>query len=448
MRYSLALAAALLIAAGPAVAGPAEASAGAARHLDNPYTGARVYVNPDWSARARAESGGGRVAGRPTGVWLDSIASITAPAGSGYITSLRGHLERALAQRATLIQFVIYDLPGRDCAGKAHDGELGPADLARYQHEYVDAVAAIEADPRYSRIRIVNVVEPDALVDAIEYSRDDWFSTQACRAARDGGGHQAALAYALRALHAAGPNTYQYLDAGHHALVGWDVAALARSMADTAAAAGGVDTVDGVITDLADYSALREPWFGIDTTISGASVKQTRWVDWNDYVDELPFGAGVRAELVRDGFDPAIGLLVDTSRNGWGGPARPTGPSTSTDINTFVDRSRVDRRYHGDDGCNQNGAGLGERPRANPVAGVDAYVWMKPPGESDGSSSAVPAGPDNPHGYGFDPRCDPTWGGPPRDSTRPTGALPGAPVFGAWFPAQFQQLMANAYPPL
>jgi cellulose 1,4-beta-cellobiosidase len=44
--------------------------------------------------------------------------------------------------------------------------------------------------------------------------------------------------------------------------------------------------------------------------------------------------------------------------------------------------------------------------------------------------------------------CDPTYAGPPRGSSTPSGALPGAPPFGAWFPAQFQQLMQNAYPPL
>ena len=32
------------------------------------------------------------------------------------------------------------------------------------------------------------------------------------------------------------------------------------------------------------------------------------------------------------------------------------------------------------------GAGLGERPRAEPIRGIDAYFWIKPPGESDGVS--------------------------------------------------------------
>jgi cellulase/cellobiase CelA1 len=42
-----------------------------------------------------------------------------------------------------------------------------------------------------------------------------------------------------------------------------------------------------------------------------------------------------------------------------------------------------------------------------PEAGIDAYVWVKPPGESDGSSSLIP----NNEGKGFDRMCDPTYTG-------------------------------------
>ncbi|MBM7865142.1 cellulase/cellobiase CelA1, partial [Lentzea nigeriaca] len=45
--------------------------------VDNPYVGAKMYVNPDWSAKAAAEPGGSRVANQPTGVWIDRIAAIT-----------------------------------------------------------------------------------------------------------------------------------------------------------------------------------------------------------------------------------------------------------------------------------------------------------------------------------------------------------------------------------
>ncbi|WP_338078609.1 glycoside hydrolase family 6 protein [Amycolatopsis suaedae] len=37
-------------------------------------------------------------------------------------------------------------------------------------------------------------------------------------------------------------------------------------------------------------------------------------------------------------------------------------------------------------GVIKSGAGLGERSRSAPEPGIDAYLWMKPPGESDGST--------------------------------------------------------------
>ena len=127
----------------------------------------------------------------------------------------------------------------------------------------------------------------------------------------------------------------------------------------------------------------------------------------------------IDALVVTLGFDASIGMLIDTSRNGWGGAARPKAASTSTDVNTFVNDSRIDRRIHAGNWCNQSGAGLGERPKASPAAGIDAYVWVKPPGESDGSSTQI----QNNDGKGFDRMCDPTYTGNERNGNSMTGAL-------------------------
>ncbi|WP_390889933.1 glycoside hydrolase family 6 protein [Dactylosporangium aurantiacum] len=153
----------------------------------------------------------------------------------------------------------------------------------------------------------------------------------------------------------------------------------------------------------------------------------------------------MRTRLVGEGFATGIGMLIDTSRNGWGGPARPSLASTSTNRNVFVEQSRVDRRYRIMNWCNQAGAGLGERPRSAPAAGIDAYEWMKPPGESDGSSDPLRPDTDN---RVVQPMCDPLYGGGIRNGYNPTGALPLAPPAGEWFPAAFRGLLANAYPPL
>jgi cellulose 1,4-beta-cellobiosidase len=424
---------------------------GGGTHVDNPYVGAKVYVNPDWSAKAAAESGGSRVSNQPTGVWLDSIASITAPAGSGYATSLRGHLDNALAQGATLAQFVIYDLPGRDCAALASNGELGPTEIGRYKTEYIDPIAAIEADTKYSSIRIVNIIEIDSLPNIVTNAGGEAGATAACATMKANGNYTTGIQYALGKLHAAGTNNYEYIDAAHHGWLGWDSNSgpAAQLFASTVSGAtGGFSTVDGFITDTANYSALSEPFVTIGATVNGTSVRQSKWVDWNQYTDELTFAQAFRSQLVSQGFNANIGMLIDTSRNGWGGSARPTAASTSTDLNTWVNASRIDRRIHAGNWCNQSGAGLGERPRATPATGIDAYVWIKPPGESDGSSSLIPTGPSNPGGKGFDGMCDPTYTGNGRNGNSMSGALPNAPVSGAWFSAQFQQLMQNAYPAL
>jgi len=420
-------------------------------HVDNPYVGAKWYVNQDWSAKAAAEPGGTKISNQPTGVWLDSINAITAPSGSGYATSLRGHLDKALAAGATLAQFVIYDLPGRDCSALASNGELGPTEIGRYQTEYIDPIAAIEADPKYSNIRIVNIVEIDSLPNIVTNAGSEAGATEMCRTMKANGNYQTGIAYALSKLHAAGTNVYNYIDAAHHGWLGWDsnFVPAATMMADTAKkATGGVNTVDGFITNTANYSALTEPFVKITTTVNGTSVRQSKWVDWNQYTDELTFAQAFRNQLVSSGFNSNIGMLIDTSRNGWGGSARPTAASTSTDLNTFVDASRIDRRIHAGNWCNQAGAGIGERPKAAPASGIDAYTWIKPPGESDGSSSLIPTGPNNPAGKGLDGMCDPTYTGNGRNGNSMSGALPNAPVSGAWFSAQFQQLLANAYPAL
>ena len=412
-------------------------------HLDNPYVGARPYVNPDWSAKAAAEPGGSRVSNQPTGVWMDRIAAISGTPGA---RGLRGHLDTALQQGANLVQIVIYDLPGRDCAALASNGELGPTEIDRYRNEYIDPIAAIFADPAYRNLRIVAIIEIDSLPNLVTNAGSQAGATEACRIMQQNGNYVTGIRYALGKFHAI-PNVYNYVDAAHHGWLGWDsnFGPAADLFASTAqGATGGCDTVDGFITNTANYSALTEPFFNINTTVNGQSVRQSRWVDFNQYVDELTYTQAFRNRLASGCFGNDIGMLIDTSRNGWGGSARPTGPSTSTDVNTFVDQSRVDRRIHAGNWCNQSGAGLGERPRSTPAAGIDAYVWIKPPGESDGASQPI----DNDEGKGFDQMCDPTYTGNARNGNNLTGALPNAPLSGHWFSAQFRELLRNAYPPL
>lgn len=414
--------------------------------VDNPYAGATGYINPDWRAKANAESGGSRIANTSTGVWLDRIAAI---AGSDTAMGLREHLDEAVSQDAAngsaplTIQFVIYNLPNRDCSALASNGELLIAQngLNRYKTEYIDPIAAIMSEAQYRNLRIVAIIEIDSLPNLITN-----LNVAKCQEAQSTGAYVQGVQYALNKLYAI-PNVYNYVDAAHHGWLGWDTnfgpAAdlFATTIAETTA---GYASVAGFITNTANYSALVEPYFTINSTVNGTTVRQSDWIDWNYYIDEMTFATAFRNRLISAGFPSSIGMLIDTSRNGWGGSGRPTAASTSNDLNTFVNQSRTDRRIHAGNWCNQSGAGLGERPRANPATSIDAYVWIKPPGESDGSSREIP----NNEGKGFDRMCDPTYEGNDRNGGNMSGALPDAPVSGHWFSAQFQQLMQNAYPAL
>ncbi|MGW5610055.1 glycoside hydrolase family 6 protein [Streptomyces sp. NPDC003753] len=414
--------------------------------VDNPYVGAKGYVDPEWSAHAAAEPGGSRIANQPTAVWLDRIATIN---GTGGGMGLRAHLDEALKQKGSgelVVELVIYDLPGRDCAALASNGELGPNDIDKYKSQYIDPIASILSDPKYAGLRIVNVIEPDSLPNLVTNAGGTNTTTDACVTMKSNGNYEKGVSYALGKLGAI-PNVYNYIDAGHHGWLGWDsnLGPAVQEFTKVATTNGAsVDDVAGFIVNTANYGPTTEPNFKVTDTVNGQTVRQSKWVDWNQYVDEQSYALGLRDKLVAAGFNSGLGMLIDTSRNGWGGSARPTGPGPMTSVDDYVNGGRIDRRIHVGNWCNQSGAGLGQRPTAAPAAGIDAYVWIKPPGQSDGSSSAIP----NDEGKGFDRMCDPTYTGNPRNNNNMSGALPNAPLSGHWFSAQFQQLMQNAYPPL
>lgn len=426
--------------------GGGDGGGGTGSRVDNPYAGAKGYVNPEWSAHASAEPGGSRIANQPTAVWLDRIAAINGVNGG---MGLRAHLDEALKQKGSgelVVQLVIYDLPGRDCSALASNGELGPNDIDKYKTQYIDPIASILSDAKYAGLRIATVIEPDSLPNLVTNAGGTAGSTDACATMKANGNYEKGVSYALDKLGAI-PNVYNYIDAGHHAWLGWDsnFGPTVQEFYKVATTNGAsVNDVTGFIVNTANYSATKEPYFKVTDSVNGQTVRQSKWVDWNQYVDEQSFAQALRDKLVASGFNSNLGMLIDTSRNGWGGSARPTKSGPLTSVDDYVNGSRIDRRIHAGNWCNQSGAGLGERPTAAPAAGIDAYVWVKPPGESDGASSAI----SNDEGKGFDRMCDPTYGGNARNGNNPTGALPNSPLAGHWFSAQFQQLMQNAYPPL
>ncbi|WP_233261389.1 glycoside hydrolase family 6 protein [Vitiosangium sp. GDMCC 1.1324] len=431
-------------------------AAAAAGHADNPFEGATAYVNPDYAAlidTSIAQTTDSSLAAKmrtvkkyPTAVWLDRIAAIHGGSANGGRKSLRDHLDLVLAQKKpdqpiTAI-FVIYDMPGRDCAALASNGELPltAEGLQRYKAEYIDAIATVFADTKYQDIRIIAAIEPDGLPNLVTNLSDP-----ECAQANSSGIYVASAQYALNKLHAI-PNVYTYLDIAHSGWLGWDdnrQRAITFFTTVVNGTTAGLASVDGFVTNTANYTPLAEPnLVDPNVTVGGQQLKSAKYYEWNPLFDESDFAASLYTGFTSAGWPASIGFLIDTSRNGWGGANRPTGASGTT-VDAYADSGRVDRRAHRGLWCNQSGTGIGQAPQSSPpgytASHLDAFVWIKPPGESDGASKEIP----NNEGKGADPMCNPDY--TTKFNTK-SGALADAPLAGHWFHNQFAMLVQNAYP--
>jgi len=110
-------------------------------HVANPYVGATVYVSPDWTnevgTAVATETAGSPLANQmtvvgktPTFIWMDHIGAIYGGAAANGRMSLAQHIAEAATQAndgEIVVQLVIYDLPDRDCAALASNGELSIA---------------------------------------------------------------------------------------------------------------------------------------------------------------------------------------------------------------------------------------------------------------------------------------------------------------------------------
>jgi cellulose 1,4-beta-cellobiosidase len=356
--------------------------------LVNPFDGARFHVESSFSQHVGATaalypalaSKMARVAAFPTAVWIDAIAGI------GRVTQTldAAAAEGASGEHPVLSVFVLYDLPNRDCAARSSAGELSVdgGGEARYRTEFIDPIAtAIAAHPT---TRIVVLLEPDSLANLAT-------NANIPRCAEADAAYRRSTAYAISKLAMAHVDVY--LDAAHAGWLGWAAnrTKIAAIYKNVLGAAGGAGKIRGFFTNVSNYNVLR----GDD----GRRLEPS-----TPCPDELTYIGKLRETLARDGI-VGEGFVIDTGRNGRAGIRTAWGHW-----------------------CNVAGAGLGEPPKASPMPGIDAYFWVKPPGDSDGSSD--PADPQ------FDPECG------SRDAAR------GAPPAGQWFPAYFADLVRYATPAL
>ena len=355
----------------------------------NPFARVNYYINPDYTAKIEAAAAKAapadaalmrKVAAYPTAIWLDSIAK--ASTIGKYLDDARQ--QQVKSGKPTLTVFVVYDLPNRDCNAKSSAGELrvDEAGEQRYKTEFIDPIAAqfrAHADQP-----IVVVLEPDSLANLATN-----LGNPVCHAAQDA--YMLSEAYAIRTL--ALPNVSIYLDAAHAGWLGWDGnrSRIVEIFKRVMNLAGGYAKVRGFATNVSNYN-----------TLDGRDGRKLEPSD--PCPDEISYVHHLSDTLKRHGV-PHKRFIIDTSRDGKGG-----------------------LRRHWGSWCNVKGAGLGERPGLTDELTVDAFFWIKPPGESDGVA--------DPKAPRYDANCS------NGDSAK------GAPQAGEWFESYFIDLVKNANPPL
>lgn len=346
----------------------------------------------------------------PQAVWF------TQGTPKSVLQDVRNTVQRA-ADKGTVPILVAYNIPFRDCA----QFSAGGATTVQEYMAWIDGFAA-----GISSLKAVVILEPDGL-GIIPFYKQFGNTLEWCQppdanpdtAAND---RFAMLNYAVHKLKE-NPGTSVYLDGTHSAWLGAGDAAQRLDKA-------GVADADGFFLNVSNYrpdSHLEKYGTWISKCLAFAT-NDSSWgkghFDWcgSQYYPANPNDFSTwtltdqwytnNVESQTWWYSPSLlkHFVIDTGRNGQG----PWTPTVS-----YPDPQ---------DWCNPPDRGLGLRPTANTgVPLLDAYLWVKIPGESDGECTR-----------GLGPggtTVDPEW-----------GLID--PAAGQWFPEMALDLVHNANPPL
>jgi len=351
----------------------------------NPFAGKTQLVNPAWASKldethaafvsqadtANAERVRKIQQNMSTFVWVSRISEL--PNIDSSIEAARA------AQKATgkkqIVGLVLYNLPDRDCSAGESAGELKSSEdgLARYKKEFIAPyVAKIKSAPD---LEFAIVLEPDSLGNLVTN-----MGVPFCAGAADV--YRAGIAHAIAALQF--NNVHLYMDAAHGGWLGWNdnlplaakEFAIVVNMASNSTVGPRKEKpkIRGFATNVSNYNPFN------------ATVREN-YTEWSMSWDESHYATSLAPFLEAEGL-PAH-FIVDQGRVHAPGARKEWG-----------------------EWCNVEPAGFGPAPTAdtgNPV--VDAIVWIKPGGESDG-------------------QC----------------GFAGAPRAGAWHDEYVQMLVKNADP--
>jgi endoglucanase len=378
----------------------------------------------------------------PQAVWL------TGGTPTEVAQVVRRTLAQAEFQRAVPV-FVPYNIPGRDCGGYSAGGaQTTPAYTA-----WIDAIAGAVRE----RDAVV-ILEPDALANLPSDCGYD--PTGALTTDR-----YTQLSYAIGAFEAL-PRTRVYVDAGHSK---WhSVGTIASRLAQA-----GVSHTQGFFLNASNYQPTEaQTRYGgwISKCIAFASdPSEGGWrLGHYDYCASQYFPANADDystwSLTDDWYASNLSsaptnlthFVIDTSRNG------QTHATNATTDPTYANEppgrmtlygqapynqaaSTVSTLANGS-WCNPPGSGAGKRPTTSTGEElVDAYLWIKTVGESDGQCNAA----GGVRAWDYSLYTKPGW------PTTATGQAQFDPLWGrvdpaagAWFPEQALELARLANPAL
>lgn len=353
---------------------------------------------------------------------------------------------REAAERKKVPVLVAYNLPFRDCAQYSTGGAT---DTAAYLAWIKGFAAGI------GKQRAVVILEPDGL-GIIPFYQPLYGSMDWCQPRDTAGQPQpgatpadrfAALNGAVDALSAL-PGVDVYLDGTNSAWLG------PGEITDRLIKAG-VQRADGFFLNVSNYRTTEESnhyggWVSacLTTVKAGApwAVGHPEYCPGQYSGSSVDYSPAHVAEVdaqyvgMLAGAAPTTRYLVDTSRSGKG----PNDMSAYAGT-PYNQPAAVIAALRAANWCNPPGAGAGLRPTSRtgvPLAA--AYLWVKTPGQSDGSCDSAGGARAwdytayNPWGI-KDPvaqsHFDPLWGLVD-------------PAAGAWFPQQALELARLAQPPL
>ena len=272
-----------------------------------------------------------------------------------------------------------------------------------------------------NQVRIVLIIEPDSLPNMITNSTN---TETKCPDVSAAGTYTTGISYALTTFHSINSHIYQYLDIGSSAWLGWtdkfnpatDGAVTVPTLYSETTIPG-FEFARGFITNTSNYSPLTEG-FTYEAYLDNTDIISTDFYSWNNVYDETSYIGEImsvdkkgvltvdEAHKITKPDTPLYAdkyFLVDTGRNGW---LLNKKDYKNASKNIY---SRRDQRHHRGNWCNvqsvktdeetsvpstPTSSGLGELPTSTPPVvtnplyegnlPIDAYVWIKPPLESDG----------------------------------------------------------------